>query len=489
VRWPKKAFVNFALSVLSALLLIAIFPRFSFAWLAPVALTPLLIACARERSWKLRALNGWVAGFVFWSGVCYWIQFVLAVHGGLSVWLSWISFVLFAMFKGLHMAVFALLAGLAIRKSWAVPGLAALWTGIERTHGPLAFAWLDLGNAGADMPLLNRLAPWIGVYGLSFVFAMLASAVALVILRRPRRELAWLAALVVLLFLPSLPAPQAPRESVHVVQPNIDTEAEWTVASLQAEENDLTVLSHESGSGLIVWPEAPAPFYPSSPEFREFVGDIAARSNAYLLFGGVGHTPKEEPLNSAFLVNPSGRIAGQYDKVNLVPFGEFVPPPFGWINRITKEAGDFVPGNRIVVFDAGGRRIGAFICYESAFPDFVRQFPRDGAEVLVNLSNDGYFGRSAAREQHLLLARMRAVENRRWILRATNDGITAMIDPAGRITQRFPAYREIGGDMQFNYLSDTTPYTRHGDWFAWSCLIVGLAAAAAGSRAPMPNRL
>jgi apolipoprotein N-acyltransferase len=195
------------------------------------------------------------------------------------------------------------------------------------------------------------------------------------------------------------------------------------------------------------------------------------------LFGGVGHTAAGEPLNSAFLVNPYGIITGQYDKIKLVPFGEFVPPPFGWVNRITKEAGDFAPGSRIVVFSVNGHGLGAFICYESAFPHLVRQFARDGAEALVNLSNDGYFGTSAAREQHLEVARMRAAENRRWILRATNDGITATIDPAGRVTERLEPYREVGATMRLSYVDTLTPYTRHGDWFAWGCLIAGLACA------------
>jgi len=481
--------VNFALSILSALLLIAVFPRFNFNWLAPVALTPIIIASAREASWKMRALYGWAAGFVFWFGVCYWIQFVLAVHGGLDVWLSWVSFFLFATLKGLHMALFALLAGWAIRKWWAIPAIAALWTGIERTHGTFGFAWLDLGNAGIDMPLPTRLAPYIGVYGISFVFAALACAVALVIMRRPRWQLAWLGLLVVLPFLPALPKAASATQSVRAVQPNIDTETQWTVPLLQTEEDHLAGLSRLSPSPLIVWPEAPAPFYPESPDFRDFVGQISRHSNAYLLFGGVGHTSSTAPLNSAFLVDPAGHIAGEYDKVNLVPFGEFVPPPFGWVNRITKEAGDFVPGNRIVVFQAGGHRVGSFICYESAFPDFVRQFARDRSELLVNLSNDGYFGRSAAREQHLALVRMRAAENRRWILRATNDGITAMIDPAGRVAERLEPYRELAADMGFNYVSDSTFYTRHGDWFAWGSLIVGLAAAAAGSRTPILKRV
>lgn len=172
----------------------------------------------------------------------------------------------------------------------------------------------------------------------------------------------------------------------------------------------------------------------------------------------------------------------RYDKIRLVPFGEYVPDAFGWVNRITHEIGDFVPGTRIVTFPLDGHRIGAFICYESAFSDLVRQFTKAGANVLVNLSNDGYFGHSAAREQHLELVRMRAAENRRWILRATNDGITAMIDPAGREIARLPLYTQTSAVFGYNFETALTPYVRFGDWFAWTCLVGGAVLVAAQRR-------
>jgi len=495
--------VNLALSLLSAVLLVLIFPRFNVTWLAPVALAPILLACARELSWKRRFLYGWASGIVFWFSVCYWIQAVLESHGGLGGWLSWVTFVLFALLKGLHMALFATLAGLVMRKAhtgqarpsilvgtrkhsaesgsvvraisskgWALPAVAALWTGIERTHGPFGFAWLDLGNAGIDMPMALRLAPFTGVYGLSFVFALLGCAIALIALRRPRLQLIWVIPLLGLPLLPALPPPAAATEAIRVVQPNVDTEANFTSESLANLERQMAILSHTSGVPLIVWPEWPAPF-DLTASFRAFVAGVARDSHASLIFNAVASTPRGEPLNSAFLVNPEGVIVDRYDQIKLVPFGEYVPPPFGWVNRITKETSDFVPGDRIVVFPVGDRRLSAFICYESAFPDLVRQSARDGAGMLINLSNDGYFAHSAAREQHLELVRMRAAENRRWVLRSTNDGITAMIDPAGRVTERLQPYRQLAADMHFQYLQGTTFYTRHGDWFAWGCLVAG----------------
>src|SRR5262249_38130949 len=173
----------------------------------------------------------------------------------------------------------------------------------------------------------------------------------------------------------------------------------------------------------------------------------------------------------------------RYDKIHLVPFGEYVPAPFRFFNKITKEVGDFAPGARVVTAPLGDRRIGSFICYESAFPSLVRQFVRNGAEALFNLSNDGYFGRSvSAREQHLLVVRMRAAENRRWIVRATNDGITASVDPAGRVVQRVPEFVEKAEGLRYSYRKEQTFYTRRGDWFGWSCVVVGLAAVAVAAR-------
>jgi len=473
--------VNLALSLLSGVLLVLIFPNFNLTLLAPVALAPLLIACAREDSWKRRFVLGWASGFVFWFAVCSWIQFVLEVHGGMGRWGGWGTFTLFAVLKGLYTAAFTTLVGPVMRTAWAIPGAASLWTAVEYAHGTiglawigLGFAWLDLGNAAIDMPLLPRLAPITGVWGLSFVLAMIGCAIALAVLQRPLTHFTWFAAFALLPLLPELPPPHAGIERVRVVQPNIDTEAEWSPETMALLEQRMILLSEPANAPLIVWPEAPAPFYPETDSFRKYMGDLARDAHVPILMGGVGQTPTGEPLNSAFLFQANGEMAAErYDKIRLVPFGEYVPDAFGWVNRITHEIGDFVPGTRIVTFPLDGHRIGAFICYESAFPDLVRQFTKSGANVLVNLSNDGYFGHSAAREQHLELVRMRAAENRRWILRATNDGITAMIDPAGREIARLPLYTQTSAVFGYNSLTELTPYVRFGDWFAWACLLAG----------------
>ena len=489
--------LNLALSLASAVLLILVFPRFDAGLLAPVALVPLLVAAAREPRPLRRFLMGEAAGFVYWFGVCGWIQAVLEVHGAMGAALSWLAFLLFCLAKALQTAVFTWLAGFLMPRWYAVPTVAALWTGIERTHAPLGFPWLALGNAGADMSLPARLAPFIGVYGLSFVFVMLNAAAALVLLRRPRRELAWLGALAALYLPPELPRAQAPASAAVVLQPNVADSNDWGAGKTDALHNRLALRSMESTLApgapppeLIVWPEMPAPLYiDRDPALGDRLARLARAARTPVLATVVAHTPTGEPLNSAVLVSARGDVVDRYDKIQLVPFGEFVPSLFGWVNRITSETGDFAPGSRVVVFPSGEHRFGAFICYESAFPHLVRQFARGGAEALINLSNDGYFGRSAAREQHLKLVRMRAIENRRWIVRATNDGITAAIDPAGRVTQRLEPYREATARARFAWSRETTFYTRHGDWFAWLCLVVGIAAALGRVTGIAPRRL
>ncbi|MGA2736807.1 MAG: apolipoprotein N-acyltransferase [Bryobacteraceae bacterium] len=491
----KSRILKYVGALLTAILLILAFPRFNLVWCAPVALAPLLVAVAREpRPWR-RFLLGHIAGVVYWFGVCYWIQGVLADYGGLSPALAWLSFLLFCLIKALHMGVFAMLAGILMRRYWAAPAVAALWVAIEATHGSLGFAWLALGNAGIDMGLPMRLAPLTSVYGLSFVFMLMATAMALAVLGRPRVQLLWLLPLPFLIFLPALPDARRGRETAVLVQPNISEDAQWTPESVDRMQRNLVALSLRTvltgGSehpALVVWPEVPAPlYYDADPRFRGYVADLARLANTNLLLGVVARTPQGAYLNSAILVSPEGRLVTRYDKVNLVPFGEFVPWPFDFVKRITTEAGDFTPGTQVVVSPfngqndghsdghSDGHKLGAFICYESVFPNFVRRFVRDGAEVLFNISNDGYFGKTAARYQHLEIVRMRAAENRRWILRSTNDGITGTIDPAGRLRGTLPLYVEAASRTGFNYIQERTFYTRYGDWFPFLCALVAAA--------------
>ena len=481
--------LNFVLAIGSAVLLIALFPNYNFVVLAPVALTPLLIAASRERRWLWRFACGYAAGVVYWFGLCNWIQWTLEQHAGVTSGVAWFLFALFCLAKAVQTGVFAAAAGALPSKHWTPPAIAALWVVVEYTHSWTGFEWLNLGNAASDMSFLLRLAPVTGVWGLSFVFALMSAVIAAVILRRQRLASLWLVLLLGLYLLPEIPRPERGSEAAVAVQPNMDDETAWTPELLQRTEDQMKglsvspVLSGRDGRGrapsLIVWPEDPAPFYANDGRFVGFVSSVAKLAGADVLTGAIGRAPDSAPLNSALLVSPDGSIVSRYDKVNLVPFGEFVPWPFGMITqKVSTEAGDFEPGHGIVISPLGAHKIGTFICYESVFPSYIRRFAGDGAEALFNLSNDSWFGKSQARYQHLRIVRMRAAENRRWIVRATNNGITASIDPAGRVVETLPEYREAAARLPYGYRSDLTLYTRFGDWFVAVCAAVVLAAVA-----------
>jgi len=481
--------LNLLLAASTALLLILTFPKFDFAFLAAFALAPLLVAVARTRRRRGHFLLGWMAGTIYWAGACYWIHFVLAVHGSMAEWAAWLGFALFAVIKGLHLGVFALAAGFLLVRRGAAVTVPALWVAIEWSHTHLGFAWLDLGNAGIGMSVLARLAPWTGVYGISFAFALAATALALAARRRPRIELTPLVLLLAVALVPALPAARAGTESAVLVQPDISETAAWTLPWVRAMQARLDALTYGAAygdphPGLVVWPEAPMPiYYYEDPETAAWVSEAARRAEAYLVVNVTPHDSERAPLNAALLVSPQGVALGRYDKMNLVPFGEFVPWPFhALVAKVSTEGGDFAAGLRQVTLAAGPHRIGTFICYESVFPDFVRRFGRDGAELLVNISNDGWYGHSAAREQHLEIARMRAAENRRWILRATNDGITATIDPAGRLTRDLPPYVEGAARTGYSWIGETTFYSRHGDWFVLLCGVIAVAGLAGGTK-------
>jgi apolipoprotein N-acyltransferase len=472
------------------LCLVFIYPRWDLTFLAPLVSTFLLLSIDAEPRLTRRFLTGWLAGAIAWGGACYWIRFVIDYHGGLNFPLSVVGFLIFAFYKGLQMGVFFAAAGPLWRSRWAALAIPALWVGIERTHGTMGFAWLTLGNAAIDYPIVPRLAPVVGVYGCSFWFALVGTLIALAVSRRAYQEWAPAAALLAApLLFPALPEPANPDRQAAVLQPNVNLDLAWTQQSAEAFRRRAIQLTlaealKTPAPDLVAWPETPAPLYfETDPVFRGEAQNLARLAQRPFLLSSVTYNRANAPLNSAVFLQSDGTPAGKYDKMYLVPFGEFVPSWFAFVNRITQEAGDFAPGDQVVLFPiAPNRTAGSFICYESAFPHLVRQFTAQGAQVLFNLSNDGYFGDRAAREQHVALVRMRAIENARWIVRPTNNGITVSVDPRGGLHDRLPQFSEQTGRLGFSYQTNVTPYVRYGDWFAWTCLVFSSAAAMLLSR-------
>lgn len=511
------------LILLSAVLQVLIFPLPNVYILSWFALTPLIVALLRARpagvletadAVKLQPaspaqafLLAYVCGILWYAGTCYWIYDTMRQYGGLSAPMAVLALFLFCCYLGLYHGIYGLLLSLLVGKGRdyrrALATAPFLWAAVELARTRVTgFPWDLLGIAQVDNAALCRIAEWTGVYGISFEIVLVNVALAAVFLvprqKRGAMLAAALAAAAVLQAgrLIEAPATTADRAAL-LVQQNIPVSANWTPAYFQQTLRELTDLSVEAAAGssavrtgvwpkidLIVWPESPAPFFTNDARFRETVSGMARATRTWTVTGAIGTGPAPAPggsaplFNSAALVSPDGDWSVRYDKVHLVPFGEYLPFPslFSFAGGLTREVGEFGRGTSRKPLDAGDQRLGVFICYESVFPDEVRQFAKQGAQVLVNISNDGWYGDSGAYAQHLNQTRMRAIENHRWLLSATDTGVTAAIDPWGRVAARIPRKERTALVAPYALTSVTTFYTRHGDWFAWACAIISLGA-------------
>jgi apolipoprotein N-acyltransferase len=507
------------LALLSGVLQILIFPLPGLYVLSWVSAAPLLLAILQARRPETLQLSGsgvrllpaspaqafllaYVSGIVWYAGTCYWVYDTMHQYGGLSAPAALGILLLFCLYLALYNGVFGLLISLAAegrspfhRRALILSPF--LWVTLEFARTRISgFPWDLLGTVQVENVPLARIAAFVGVYGISFEIMLVNSAIAAAfIVPRHRRQALLMAAVAAIFVLQAgrwLPLPPAPADRIaYLVQENIpilDNSA-WTKDYFEGtlrELNWITVRPPAAGRNqqspsLVVWPESPAPFYTGDPWFRMAASQTARESRAWLITGSIGITNASanpvkatEAFNSAVLVSPDGDWVGRYDKVHLVPFGEYVPfrKLFAFAGGLTKEVGDFSAGNLREPLNAGGVKLGVFICYESIFPDEVRQFAANGAQVLVNMSNDGWYGDSGAYAQHLNQSRMRAIENNRWLLLATNTGVTASVDPNGRLVARLQ--RKVRATLSAPYaLADvTTFYTRHGDWFAYLCAII-----------------
>ena len=510
---------------LSSLLQVLIFPLAGLYVLSWVAFAPLIVALLRARPAGALEIDGTVnlqpakpaqafvlayaSGILWYAGTCYWIYNTMHEHGGLSVPVALLALFLFCLYLGLYHGLFGLLLSLSVGPGRdnrrALVAAPFLWVAVELARTRITgFPWNLLGTAQVDNISLSRITTWTGVYGVSFEIMLVNVAVAAAFLvpkkKRNTLLMASLTAAAVLQAGRLVDAPAlAADHAALLVQENIPVDANWTRDTFERTLRELADLSvkqatsnstHGSDSkpdkvDLIVWPESPAPFFTSDPLFRDPVSQMARSAHTWIVTGAIGNVPAMERgvspsqvFNSAALISPSGEWTARYDKVHLVPFGEYLPFPrlFAFAGGLTKEVGEFETGASRAPLAAGNTRLGIFICYESVFPGEVRQFADQGAQVLVNLSNDGWYGDSGAYAQHLNQTRMRAIENDRWILSATDTGVTASIDPYGRTVARLPRKERAALVAPYALTSVTTFYTRHGDWFAWLCAIISSGA-------------
>jgi apolipoprotein N-acyltransferase len=508
-----------ALAFLSAILQILPFPiagpvplwRRVFCWFCLVPLLYALLGVNRAgKPLRLHqaALLAYVCGVLWYAGNCYWIYRTMHIYGNIPSISSFGILILFSLYLGLYLALFgAIVAALHAKYSRTAVLIAIpfVWVAVELARARITgFPWDLLGYTQVDNLALTRLAPWTGVMGVSFVIA----AVNALWLIRPAtagRLMKYLPAGVAVLLVVLADLASAHKQSnileptqavATLLQENLSVGNETPATSetkqqmlesfsqlslhptigLTQKDRELYGTPLNERSQIILWPEAPTEFIDTDPILRHAISDLAKQANAAVVVNDVtvasykdGHPSL---YNSASFFLPDGSYAGRYDKMHLVPFGEYTPykPLFFFVGDLLDDL-IFIPGTHRSVFTVGDKKYGVFICYESIFGDDLREFPLKGAQVLVNISDDGWYGDTSAPWEHLDMVRMRAIENHRWVLRATNTGVTAAIDPDGRIIATIPRHIRTSVQVPFGYENDLTLYSRYGDWFAWLCAL------------------
>jgi apolipoprotein N-acyltransferase len=480
----------------STLLLVLSFPDFEFSFLAWIALVPLLVVIAQKPSPGRALILGWATGTVFFYVTCYWLTYSMIHYGGLPAPLAYLLLIPGALVIGIFPGLFTLFLALVIRKWGHMAVLLApvFWTALEWARlGVTGQLWNAIGYSQAYHPMLIQPARWGGVYAVSFLILAINSAIALFIISRSRWTVVVPVSIVFMvliviwvspLFVTPSKASQTSSVNVVALQPNVPMkfvksveetkellERHWSMST-----NALKNLPDDGLPRLVIWPESPMNFtYASDRGFQEQLATFAKDNRTSLLLNSLEPAPLNGFYNSALLINEEGRMISQYDKIRLMPFGEYVPLP-QWLpgaSLITGIVGDFTPGDKYTLMPFGEHRAGVFICIESAYPWIPRRLTNEGADVLINISNDGYLGPTAVMRQHLANAIFRAVENGRPVLRVTNSGLTALIYATGETQeQTSPFTMDVRVWKVAPTLTTGTFYTKHGDVFVYFCAAI-----------------
>jgi len=497
------------------------FPKSDLELLAWIALVPL--HWALDGKTKAQAFwIGWLSGTIAFTGMMAWVVTAMTTYGKVPLPVSYGILLLLTAYLGLYVGLYS--AGAVWFRS-LIPRYGffvfpCLWVTLEliRTYALSGMPWGLLGYSQYRQIEIIQIADHMGVYGVSFLIVLVNVALAeflswlMPYFRnfRPARlpwELAAMAALLVtlswqygLITLSETPFSGIPRSSitVGVVQPNVDQAVKWDTAYREETLARFDRLTEKLGraTDLVVWPEAATPFvFEREPVYQLQLMALANRAQAPILFGSpaVRFYPDRRPylMNSAYLLAPDGQLLGRYDKHHLVPFGEYIPFKSSllfFLDKLVEGIGDFEPGTGSAVLTltpkpkaaTGGKAeatpkpisFGVAICYEVIFPNLVRQFALNGAEFLVTVTNDAWFGASSAASQHFSMVVFRSVENHLAFARSANTGISGFIDPFGRIVEATPIFTEQAVKATMQVWRPHTFYSRYGDVFAYGCAII-----------------
>jgi apolipoprotein N-acyltransferase len=489
-----KAFSSAAMALLSGLLLFFSFPKFGNGILVWVALLPLFHAL-RDAKPKEGFKIGFLTGMIANVGILYWISYVVVQYGYLPIYAGIAAVLLLAAYLSLYTAFFAMgVVFLRDRGNAVYLSAPLLWTVLEfaRSHFLTGFPWENLAHSQYLFGNIIQIADITGTYGITFTIVLVNVVLYNVLaaqfrnIRYPVVEVATACAVFMVIYGYGHFRVAAIQESlkkaspmeVALVQGNIDQNIKWD-ARYQSETlniySSLSLHAIPAQGGLIIWPETAAPFYFEQPDpLREEVVQLARISGRPILFGSPRYEEEKGRasfMNSAYLLRPDGIIAGKYDKVHLVPYGEYVPlrKLFPFIGKLVAGVGDFRPGAGFVPLVSDGHRLGVLICYEGIFAEAARDYKRNQADLLVNITNDAWFGKTSAPYQHLSMTVFRAVENRLYLVRAANTGISAVIDPTGVILSRTGVFERTVLKGEVKFIDEKTIYAAYGDLFVYLC--------------------
>jgi apolipoprotein N-acyltransferase len=500
IRTSAPSLTQVGLTSLSAVLLALSFPNFDLWWLAWIGLTPLLYAVANTSRIRSAFVLGLIWGTIFFYGTCWWLTYPMIHYGGVSAWLAYpllaLPIILVAVFPALACSCIALVVkrfGSAAILTAPVIWIAFDWLRYEVT-GQL---WNSLGYSQAFHPLCIQTASRGGVHAVTFLLLGTNAAAIMFILNRWRLAILSLFTLVVATAAlsygshshPSL-KPTAPVEAVLAIQPNVPMDLSENSAAMKELLNRHLLLTNTavqelqtarpslSVPRLVIWPESPMNFaYSRDSQLQSAIANFARANHTAVLLNSLEQSADGGSSNSAILVNELGEKVARYDKIRLMPFGEYVPLP-RWLpgsGSVRGIVGEFTPGNSYTLMPLGAVRAGVFICIEAAHPAVAREFTNEGADVLINISNDGYLGPTAVMRQHLANAIFRAVENDRDLVRVTNSGISAYISSNGTVSDATPSFQEAVRTWTISKSGGgSTFYSRHGDVFAYACALITL---------------
>jgi apolipoprotein N-acyltransferase len=481
--------INIALPALSGILFALSFPNVAIGWLMFIALLPLFIALTRVATARGAFLIGWLSQTIAWLIMVPWVVRVMSHYGGLPYITGVVIFVAMCAYLGMYGGLFAILfhriaPGTRFSR-WLLVPLA--WAAVEyvRTYLFSGFPWSLIAASVVDYAPLVQFDRVAGPYALGVLILLPSVLLAWLIVARPKgiERLLPIAGVVIITFVwwatglvtakLVVRNTEAPMDQAALLQPNISQEMRWDNDNLLLIFRRMMAMTEEAtshGAEVVIWPESTVPLtYATTDFYRQAIESTSHDRRVDIILGSVAEDPAQpnKMWNAAFLVS-GGRTIGHYDKIRLVPFGEYVPlrEMLFFAHALVHAVGQFEFGTKDTPL-VGRFRYGPAICYEVVFPQIPRTQVVHGANVLVTITNDAWYDGTSAPRQHLNQARLRAVETDRYLLRAGTTGISAVVDPAGQIVQQLEMGKQGIIYAAFQPRTSTTAYVRYGDWFAW----------------------